>query len=81
MRLVPRGIGGRVANDPGTLTGHRSLCSRARCFNRNRMFGERRLGTPARLMVLKSAKSGQPSIEATRPRATGSYCSAQQIGA
>jgi len=41
--------------------------SSAFCFSRCRMFSERRMGIPARLIVLKSAKSGQPARKPTCP--------------
>ena len=55
------------------VAGVQPLCSRACCFNRKRMFSERRMGTPARLMASKSVKSDQPTIKATSPRASGWY--------
>jgi hypothetical protein len=73
MRLAPRGLNVRVTNASKTLAGVLPLYSRACCFNGYWMFSERKMGTPARLMALKSVKSDQPNIKATSPRASGLY--------
>ena len=52
---------GGVDPDPRTLPPRERAC----WFGRDLLFSERRIGTPARLLVPKSAKSGQPTINAT----------------